>query len=281
MNQHLLPGIYLIATPIGNLSDITERAIEVMNRAHVIVCEDTRTSRVMLSHHNINKKLLSFHDHSSDQALANLINSAKEGKIIAYISDAGTPGISDPGYEIVKAAIAAEIYISHVPGPCAHIMALVLSGLPTSPYYFHGFFPQKQKDRDEVLCSVKSLCATLVFYESPRRLVDTLTFLQMALGNREAVVARELTKFFETIHRGTLNDLKLSFKDSSPKGECVIVIAPDKKNEYCEIDIENLLRQTLETKSVNEASKEVSLMTGHPKKDIYKIALKILMDKGC
>jgi 16S rRNA (cytidine1402-2'-O)-methyltransferase len=268
------PGLYLIATPIGNLGDITHRALDILTNVHGIACEDTRHSHLLLRHYGINTPTFSFHDHSAPHHKDRLIQKMQEGQAIAYITDAGTPGISDPGYELVQACLRENLFITHAPGPCAHIMALVLSGLPPHPYYFHGFLPTKSQERRRLLEGIASLQATLIFHESPRRLEETLEDMIHVLGPRQGVVGRELTKVYETLYRGPLDALKANMDEETLKGECVLLIAPAVARTYGDEELDALIDETLQHFSISDTAKKVSALTGVSKHLIYQRALK-------
>jgi len=216
--------LYLVATPIGNLADITYRAIQILKDVDLIACEDTRHTRKLLQHYDINTKLISYHDHNEQQRANELVERLKQGDDIAVVSDAGTPAVSDPGFRLVRAAIDNAIPVVPVPGPSALISALISAGLPTDQFYFAGFLPARSGARQSRLNELKTIPATLVFYEAPHRLLATLKDALQVLGEREAVVARELTKLHEELHRGRLSDLVAHYSDENPRGEIVLLI---------------------------------------------------------
>jgi len=216
--------LYLVATPIGNLGDITHRAVETLSAVDVIACEDTRHSQKLLNHLCITKKLISYHEHNEEARSTELVGVLQEGKSVAVISDAGTPGINDPGYRIVRKAIENEIDVVPIPGASALVVALSSSGLPSDSYFFGGFLPAKKGERRRRLAELASIPGTLVFYEAPHRLSAALSDCLEVLGDREAVVARELTKMHEEFSRGTLSQLVLRFELVTPKGEIVLLI---------------------------------------------------------
>src|SRR5688572_17825592 len=217
--------LYLVATPIGNLADITHRAIQVLQHVSLIACEDTRHTQKLLQHYGITTKTISYHEHNEQQRAAQLINLLKQGSDIAVVSDAGTPSISDPGFRLVRAAIESEIAVVPVPGPSALISALIAAGLPTDEFFFAGFLPSRSNARRVRLNELRSVPGTLIFYESPHRLATTLRDAYEALGEREAVVARELTKLHEELRRGRLSDLAKHYVDEeNPRGEIVVLI---------------------------------------------------------
>lgn len=225
MNSTLEPGLYIVATPIGNLSDISARAAAILGAANVIAVEDSRVTAKLLRHLGIKKPMLPYHDHSGDHVRPALI--ARMGnEIIALVSDAGTPLISDPGYKLVRDARAAGCNVVTIPGPCAAIAALTLAGLPTDRFLFLGFLPSKEKARLDAIEEVQAIRATLIFYESGPRLGATLAALAATLGDRDAGVAREMTKRFEECVTGSLSALAARYEAAPPKGEIVIIVAP-------------------------------------------------------
>jgi 16S rRNA (cytidine1402-2'-O)-methyltransferase len=219
-----MPGtLYLVATPIGNLADITHRALQVLNDVDLIACEDTRHTHKLLNHYGINTKTISYHEHNEQQRASDLIERLKQGNNIAVVSDAGTPSISDPGFRLVRAAIENEISVVPVPGPSALISALIAAGLPTDEFFFAGFLPSRSNARRARLAELRSVPGTLIFYEAPHRLTATLNDAYEILGEREAVVARELTKMHEEIRRGRLSELTTHY-DETTRGEIVVLI---------------------------------------------------------
>jgi 16S rRNA (cytidine1402-2'-O)-methyltransferase len=216
--------LYLVATPIGNLQDITLRALEVLKTVDLVACEDTRHTGKLLNHFGIKKKLLSYHEHNETERAAELGGLLQEGKSVAVVSDAGTPAICDPSFRVVQKAIEIGAPVVPLPGAVAFVNAVIASGLPTDSIFFGGFLPSKKTDRHKRLREAAGIPATIVFYEAPHRLVKSLADCAEALGNRPAAVARELTKVHEEIVRGTLNELVSIFNEKPPKGEIVIVI---------------------------------------------------------
>lgn len=220
-----MPGtLYLVATPIGNLQDISARALDTLRSVDLIACEDTRHSLKLLNHYGISKKLVSYHEHNERERADEIAGKLAEGSSVAVISDAGTPGINDPGYVIVKSAIAAGVPVVSIPGPAAFVNAVVVSGLPTDSIFFGGFLPSKKGDRRKRLEQVRDIPATLAFYESPHRLEAALVDCAEVLGDRAAAVVREMTKLHEEARRGPLSELAEAFAAASPKGEFVLVI---------------------------------------------------------
>jgi len=221
-----MPGtLYLVATPIGNLADITHRALQVLKDVDLIACEDTRHTHKLLNHYGVNTKTISYHEHNEQQRAAELIDRLQQGTNIAVVSDAGTPSISDPGFRLVRAAIENEIVVVPVPGPSALITALIAAGLPTDEFFFAGFLPSRTSARRTRLTELQSIPGTLIFYEAPHRLAATLKDAYEILGEREAVVARELTKLHEEIRRGLLSKLAADYTEKTDiRGEIVVLI---------------------------------------------------------
>ena len=221
-----MPGtLYLVATPIGNLADITHRALQVLSDVDLIACEDTRHTHKLLNHYGINTKTISYHEHNEQQRAAELIDRLQQGTNVAVVSDAGTPSISDPGFRLVRAAIENEIVVVPVPGPSALITALIAAGLPTDEFFFAGFLPSRTSARRTRLTELQSIPGTLIFYEAPHRLAQTLADAYQILGEREAVVARELTKLHEEIRRGLLSKLAADYTEKTDiRGEIVVLI---------------------------------------------------------
>lgn len=270
------PGLYLVATPIGNLRDITFRALDVLSSVDLIVCEDTRVTGKLVSAYGFKKKMQVYNDHSTDQQREELIQTVTDGKSIAVLSDAGTPLVSDPGYKLVRSAIETGLYVTSIPGPNAALPALQLSGLPTDQFSFLGFLPPKQAARQTVLRKWEETPGTLVFYETGPRLIQSLQDMHEILGNRDAAVMRELTKMYEEAQRGTLSDLISHYTEkSAPKGEIVIVVGRGTAEEVSGESIEEQLKKALESMSVRDAAEVVAKATGKPKKAIYTLALKL------
>jgi 16S rRNA (cytidine1402-2'-O)-methyltransferase len=217
--------LYLVSTPIGNLEDITHRAVRVLGEVDIIACEDTRHTKKLLNHYGIKTRTVSYHEHNERERAAELVEKLKLGSNVAVVSDAGTPGISDPGFRLTRVAIENDIRVVPVPGPSALITALVASGMPTDEFFFGGFLPARSGARRTRLGELRSIPATLIFYEGPHRIAATLKDAQEILGEREAVVARELTKMHEEIVRGRLSDLAARFPSAdSARGEMVLII---------------------------------------------------------
>ena len=222
----LAPGLHLVATPIGNMRDITIRALDTLRTADLVACEDTRHSGMLLKHHDIRARLISLNEHNEAQRIPQLLEHMRQGGSVALISDAGMPTVSDPGQRLVGAMVAAGLHVEGIPGPSAVITALAASGLPTTPFYFGGFLPHKKGARGTVLHAALQRDCTSVFFESPYRLVDTLAILAEADPERRVVVARELTKKFEEFKRGTASILLSYYQAKPPKGEITLLTAP-------------------------------------------------------
>jgi len=272
--------LYVVATPIGNLSDISARAIEVLKRVDLIACEDTRHSARLLNHLNIQKPLLSYHDHNESQQTKNLIGKLQAGQSIALISDAGTPLISDPGYQLVKQAHENNIIVVPLPGPCALITALSASGLPSDRFTFEGFLPAKQQARIETLEKLSAETRTLIFYESTHRISASLADMVKVFGaDRHAVVARELTKAFETLRGDELVNLSEWVKEDANqrKGEVVLLVrgAAAKEQDEVRVEAEKVLAVLLEELPVKQAAQLAAKITGGKKNALYQLALEM------
>ena len=268
----LEPALYLVATPIGNLGDITIRALEILAAADMIACEDTRTSRVLLDRYGIRTKTVSYHDHNQAVAGVRLIETLQAGKSVALITDAGTPLVSDPGERLAAEARAAGIRVVPIPGASAVLAALTAAGLPASRFFFEGFLPAKSGQRRARLASLASLDATLIFYEGPHRLSETLADMSEVLGAaREAAVCRELTKTFEEVIVLPLGPLSVRYPaDANVKGEIVIVVEPPKEAGTSAADVDALLQSLTKEMSASKAAAEASRLTGISKTDLYQ-----------
>lgn len=271
------PGLHFVSTPIGAARDITLRALDVLAGADVLAAEDTRTLRHLMEIHGIplgGRPLIAYHDHSGDGALQRLVGLIAEGRSVAYASEAGTPLISDPGFELARAVAAAGLPLTAAPGPCAAICALTVSCLPSDRFLFAGFPPATKSARAEMLSGLAGVQATLIFYESPKRLAAFLSDLARILGpDRSAVVCRELTKRFEEISRGPLGVLAEDFGKREVKGEVVVLVDRAPVVEASAENIEAALAAALETMSVKDAASFVSQTLGVPRKIAYRIAL--------
>jgi 16S rRNA (cytidine1402-2'-O)-methyltransferase len=265
------PTLYIVSTPIGNLKDMTYRAVEILNQVDLILAEDTRTSGVLLNHYHIKKPMLSYHEFNKDDQKDRILNMLAEGKNLALISDAGTPGISDPGYEIIQDVIQANYHVVSIPGSSAILAALVTSGLVIQPFTFIGFLSRKNSIAKQTLISYQHRIETLVIYESPNRIQKTLEVLYECLGNRRISIARELTKAFETIIRTTLEEA--CQMEHNPKGEYVIIVEGNTQKETFEDETidEHFQRYMDLGHSEKDAIKAVAKDRKIPKNDVYQI----------
>ena len=274
MDASLIPGLYIVATPIGNLGDITLRACEVLRGVAAVACEDTRVTGKLLHHLGIKQRLIRYDDHASDETRDYLLSMMAKMPV-ALVSDAGTPLISDPGYRLVRAAREAGIAVTSLPGPSAAITALTLSGLPSDRFLFAGFLPNKAKARAEALAELAQLRATLVFYETAPRLAAMLGALGEALPGRELAVARELTKLFEECRSGSADELIVHYAAHPPKGEIVVLAGPPGEKLAEDWDIDALLGAELATAKPSQAASKVAKLTGHDRKALYARALEL------
>ena len=275
MIQPLAPGLYIVATPIGNLGDITARAADTLCRVDRILAEDKRVTAKLLAHLGAKAPMTAYHDHSDDDLRQRILAEASI-KSIALVSDAGTPLISDPGYKLVRAARAAGIAIHTLPGACAAIAALTLAGLPTDRFLFMGFLSAKAKARSEAIAEVAALRASLVLYESGPRLHDSLAALGEGLGDRPAAVIREISKLHEECVTGSLTELSARYADAPPRGEIVIVIAPPpERSEASDGDLDTALTEALSRLSPSRAAAEVAAALGIARKRAYARALEL------
>lgn len=274
----LEPALYLVATPIGNLSDITIRALETLAAADVLACEDTRLSRVLLERYGIRRRTTAYHEHNAAEAGSRLMAALEEGKSVALISDAGTPLVSDPGYRLVGEALERGLRVVPIPGPSAALAALTVSGLPSDAFLFAGFLPVKAGQKRTRLEQWQAVPATLIFFESPRRVADTLDAMAQVLGaERRAAVCRELTKTFEEARHGTLGELAAHYAAAdTPKGEVVICVGPAADEEAAPADVDALLIGLAAEMPASKAAAEAARMTGQPKQELYRrlLALK-------
>jgi 16S rRNA (cytidine1402-2'-O)-methyltransferase len=273
--QELGPGLYIVATPIGNLGDLTVRAAEVLRGVALVACEDTRVTAKLLAHIGSTAAMTPYHDHNAEAARPRLLARMATGAV-ALVSDAGTPLISDPGYKLVRDARAGGVTVTTLPGPCAAVAALTLAGLPTDRFLFAGFLPAKAKARGEAIAELGGVRATLVFYESGPRLGGTLADLAARLGDREAAVAREISKRFEEVATGTLADLAARYADAPPKGEIVVVVAPPGAAPPPSADdLDTALAAALARLPLSAAAAEVAAGLGLPRKRVYARALEL------
>jgi 16S rRNA (cytidine1402-2'-O)-methyltransferase len=276
--KQLSAGLYVVATPIGTARDITLRALDILASADLLVAEDTRTCRHLMEIHGIalnGRKVLAYHDHSGERTRDRILETIRDGRSVAYTSEAGTPLVADPGFALVRAAAAAGLPVTAAPGASAALTALVLSGLPSDRFLFAGFPPPKAAERRRVLAGLVSVPATLVLFESPKRIHGLLDDLVQTAGDgRHVAVCRELTKRFETVHRGTLAEVRAVLDGQPQKGEIVVVL--DRASGAApEIDVEAELRQAMERMTVRDAADVVAAAAGLPRRQVYQLALKL------
>ncbi|MBP1841834.1 16S rRNA (cytidine1402-2'-O)-methyltransferase [Rhizobium petrolearium] len=279
----LEPALYLVATPIGNLGDMTLRALETLAGADVLACEDTRVTRVLLDRYGIVNRPFAYHEHNADEAGPKLLAALEEGKSVALVSDAGTPLVSDPGYRLTQMAIEAGRKVVPIPGASAPLAALVGSGMPSDAFLFAGFLPAKDKGRRDRLAELSKVPATLIFFESPHRIGVTLAAAADVLGgDRRACVCRELTKTFEEFRRGTLEELAAYYSDDRVvKGEIVLLLAPPEAKEALgEVEVDMLLRELAATMPTAKAATEAARLVGLPRKDLYQRLLALKGENG-
>jgi len=277
----LAPGLYFVATPIGAARDITLRGLDILATADVLAAEDTRTLRHLMEIHGValkDRQIVAYHDHNGDQARPKLLRALEAGKSVAYASEAGTPLVADPGFQLARAAIAAGLTVLAAPGPSAVLAALTVSGLPSDRFLFAGFAPPTKGARQKMLENLAGVKATLVFYESPKRISRFLIELSEGLGaGRDAAVCRELTKRFEEVSRGTLGDLARTFADRTVKGEIVVLVG------WAEVvadasGLEQALRNALAVQSVKDAASDVAALLKLPRREVYQVALKLAQE---
>lgn len=274
MDQPLDPGLYIVATPIGNLGDITLRAIEVLRGVSAIACEDTRLTGKLVNHLGFRKRLIRYDDHADENQREGLLALMAQ-EPVALVSDAGTPLISDPGYRLVRAARERGIAITSLPGPSAAIVALTLAGLPNDRFLFAGFLPNKDKARRDVLAELAGVPATLIFYETAPRLADALAAIDAVLPGREVAVARELTKKFEECRTGPPAELIAHYEANPPRGEIVLLVGPPVARALDEVDVDALLLAALQTEKASQAAAQVAKATGLDRKGLYARALEL------
>ncbi len=278
--ERLAPGLYIVATPIGNLGDITLRALAALSGADLIACEDTRVTRKLLDRYGIAKPLAAYHDHNAEEVRPKLLRRLAEGAAIALVSDAGTPLISDPGFKLVRAAREAGCPVTALPGPSALLAALSIAGLPTDQFYFAGFLPAKETARRARIAELAGIPATLVLFETGPRIAAALADLAAGLGNREAALCRELTKLHEEVRRGDLPSLAESCAARERRGEIVLVIAPPQTPPRpSAADTDALLRHALGRVSLKDAVAEVAAQTGVSRRELYRRALALAKEK--
>jgi 16S rRNA (cytidine1402-2'-O)-methyltransferase len=270
------PALYIVATPIGNMEDITLRAIKVLSSVDIVACEDTRVTGLLLSKLGIKAKLMCYNDYSTDKDRQRISSYLEEGKSVALVSDAGTPLISDPGYKLVREMSDKGLKITSLPGASSVTTALSLSGLPTDRFLFEGFLPNKKEGRKNALAELKNIKATLIFFESAKRLLASLTDMSEVLGMREAAVLREITKRFEEVKRGSIQELIKYYSENPPKGEVVVIVGPPSDKNISTDDINTQLAKLIGQMSVKDAVALIVENTGANKKDVYKMALNLI-----
>jgi 16S rRNA (cytidine1402-2'-O)-methyltransferase len=269
--------LYVVSTPIGNLEDITLRALRVLKEADLVAAEDTRRTRQLLTHYGIHKPLVSYHEHNERARAEGLLQELREGKSVALVTDAGTPGISDPGVPLIREAVRQKIPLVPIPGPAAAVAALSISGLPTDRFVFYGFLPAKPSARKNLLAGLRRRPETLVFYESPRRLPAFLRDAREILGNRPAAVAREITKVYEETLRGTLSELSERIGEEEVRGEVTVILAGQAEEEPADPrEIREALQACLDSGvSRKEAVEQVARGLNAPKREVYGISLEM------
>ncbi len=277
----LAPGLHVVATPIGNLGDISLRALATLAAASLVVAEDTRVTKVLLTHYGIATALVAYHEHNAAEMRPRLIARLAAGEALALVSDAGTPLVSDPGFRLVGAALEQGFAVTAIPGPSALLAGLVVAGLPTSRFFFEGFLPVRSAARRQRIAELAAVPGTLIFYESPRRVAELMDDLTAVLGPREAAVAREMTKLYEEVRRGPLPDLAAAYAaEPAPRGEIVVLVAPPADGAPA-LDgdaLDTRIRDALRTHSVKDAAAVVAGETGQPRRKVYARAIALAAD---
>lgn len=275
--EPLARGLHVVATPIGNLGDISLRALATLAAADCVIAEDTRVTKTLLAHYGIATPLVAYHEHNAAVMRPHLLARLAHGDALALVSDAGTPLVSDPGFKLVTEAVQAGISVTSVPGASAVLAALVVAGLPTDRFFFEGFLPQKSVARRQRIAELAAVPGTLVFFESPHRVSDTLADLAAVLGSRPAALARELTKHYETVRRGLLADLACAVAtEPAPKGEIVLLVGPPPPEAPPDAEtLDAKIGKALETLSVKEAATVVAAKTGQPRRQVYARAIEL------
>lgn len=276
--EKIEPGLHVVATPIGNLKDISFRALATLAAADAVIAEDTRVTKNLLAHYGIATPLVAYHEHNARQVRPHLLARLESGATFALVSDAGTPLVSDPGFKLVQEAREQGIHVTAVPGPSAVLAALVVAGLPTDRFFFEGFLPHKSGPRRARLAELAAVPGTLVFFESPRRLAETLADCAAVLGPRDAAIARELTKLYESVRRGALDQLAEALaQEEPPRGEIVLLVGPPDEGafERAGADLDARITEALAAYSVKDAASVVSAATGQPRRQVYARALQL------
>ena len=271
------PGLYIVATPIGNARDITLRALDVLRGANLVLCEDTRVTGKLFSYHQVSNSLLAYHEHNAKRMRPLIMERLKNGESVALVSDAGTPLVSDPGYRLVESCVEEGVPLTTLPGASSVLCALVLSGLPTDRFFFQGFLPNKSGQRRKALSGLTDIPGSLVFLESAKRLAASLTDMDDLLGDRPAAVTRELTKLYEEVRRGSLAELAQYYStNGAPKGEVTLVVGPAPIEDAPEGEaLDQLILEALKTRPVKEAATGLAKELGLPKRQIYNRALQL------
>ena len=279
--QSRIHGLVIVATPIGNASDISLRALAVLKNADAILCEDTRVSMKLLTRHGIRRPLIAYHEHNAERVRPKILGRLRRGESLALISDAGTPLVSDPGYKLVQAVIADALPLTALPGPSAVLAALVLSGLPPDRFYFAGFLPVRATQRRHALAELAAIPGTLILYEAANRLPAALADMLAVLGPRPAAVARELTKLFEEVRRGDLAGLAAHYAAGPPRGEVVVVIGPPLAEKPVDTGaLDQALAKALASMSLRDAVSRIAATTGEPRRTVYLRALALAEKSG-
>lgn len=281
--ERIEPGLHVVATPIGNLKDISFRALATLAAADAVIAEDTRVTKTLLAHYGIATPLVAYHEHNAKVIRPHLIARLEAGAALALVSDAGTPLVSDPGFKLVQEALEKGVKVSSVPGASAVLAALVVAGLPTDRFFFEGFLPHKSGPRRARLAELAEIPGTLVFFESPRRLAETLGDCLAVLGDRDAAVARELTKLYENVRRGTLGELAAALaREEPPRGEIVLLVAPAAEGSaaLAEAELDARIEAALALHSVKDAASVVSASTGQPRRQVYARALQLAAERA-
>ena len=272
----MAPGLYITATPIGNARDITLRGLAALKAADLVLAEDTRVTAKLLAIHGVRQSLAPYNDHNAAEARPRILEKLRKGAAIVLVSDAGTPLVSDPGFKLVREAIAEGIAVTALPGPSAALAALALAGLPSDRFLFAGFLPSKAGERARALEELKDVRASLILFESPQRLAESLAAMAQALGARQAAVTRELTKLHEEVRRGTLSELAAHYeKASTPKGEVTLVIGPPEEIAPDSTAIDAALKAALPFMPVKAAAEMIAALTGAARKSVYERALEL------
>lgn len=275
----LHPGLYITATPIGNANDITLRALEILRLADILLCEDTRATKRLLEIHSVKRardsRILAYHDHSNDKIRRDILDDIEAGKAVALVSEAGMPLVSDPGYRLVHDALERGIDVTCAPGANAVLTALTLSGLPSHQFFFAGFPPSKQSSRRKFLSALEDIPATLIFFESPHRLAESLKDMAGIFEERDGTVARELTKRFEEIKRGTLEELADFYAGQAPKGEMVVLVEGAGTDVAKDVDVEAQLRTAMKDNTLSAAARQVAQNNGLSRSAVYRCALEL------